>query len=328
MKNIALIGAGKLGFRHLQALSKISDRAVRILVIDRSRLAIQRAKAQISESTNPAEHEIAYYHDISELESFGLELVIIATTAEHRLDALYEITKNRRIKYIIFEKFLFQRLRDFDEAKKIIDRKKIRSWVNLPRREWPFYNDLKKWLERRQLRYIEVTGSNWSLATSAIHFIDLCAYLASDVLYDLEPIEIDGGLVHAYSSVTGDREEGLKEFFGTLRGKFNGSGVKFSLQCDKGDSRFRIKIHTEDRTLEILEEEGRVIGDQTFEPKVIAVPYQSDLTNIVAERILLTGECNLPSYDEAASLHSQLLEHYCDAFGVYDADFLDRCPIT
>ena len=61
--------------------------------------------------------------------------------------------------------------------------------------------------------------------------------------------------------------------------------------------------------------------------KQITIPFQSQLTNIVIEEILDTGDCGLTPYQESARLHKAFLEPL-SAFFREQGFEEGLCPIT
>ena len=53
---------------------------------------------------------------------------------------------------MILEKFLFQKISDYRNNLKRLKKHKIYSWVNCQRRAFPFYQNLKKKLEKVALK--------------------------------------------------------------------------------------------------------------------------------------------------------------------------------
>lgn len=58
------------------------------------------------------------------------------------------------------------------------------------------------------------------------------------------------------------------------------------------------------------------------------VYFQSELTNMVAEDILLTGRCDLPTLDEAIKLHVPFIKGLLEHINQHSAEKHIICPIT
>ena len=93
-------------------------------------------------------------------------------------------------------------------------------------------------------------------------------------------------------------------------------------------------LTTSEGTITIYEELGQCfvnvsdgVNVATSKLGVIA-PYQSELTNKVAESIITHGDCSLTPYEESARLHIPLLASYLEYLGKISPKFSDLCPIT
>ena len=334
MVNIVLVGAGKLGSRHLQALSQIKIMGTNLFVIDPSSEARSIAENRFHEMpSNSAIASVTYLESIGNLKIADIELVVVATTVEHRRSVISDLCALFNVKSMILEKFLFQDKKSFAEVGKIFQQHRIKTWVNLPRRQWSFYQDLKMKLSDQKIFQVDVVGTKWSMATSAIHFIDLISFLTDDIKYEIVNLDFDDSYVPAYSVITGPRESKYVEFFGSMHGRFS-FGVYFNFTCLEGEMPLSVILTTSKGTITIYEELGQCfvnvsdgINVVTSELGVI-VPYQSELTNKVAEDIITNGECGLTPYEESARLHLPLLTSYLEYLGKINPEFSDLCPIT
>ena len=82
-KKIAIIGAGQLGSRHLQGLTKINQ-AIDITVIEPNPDALNLAKNRYEEMpVNPLVRSVSYVSSLKSI-SQDLDLAIIATNANVR----------------------------------------------------------------------------------------------------------------------------------------------------------------------------------------------------------------------------------------------------
>lgn len=335
MINILLIGVGKLGSRHLQALSQVQIPNTNIYVVDTSLAAIETAKERYAQMpVNSAITSVNYLSSIDDLKEKEVNLAIVATTSEYRKDIINNLCKNFRIQYLLLEKFLFQDEHSFHQIKNVLQEANIKTWVNCPRRQWDFYNDLKLQLVDKELLQVDITGSHWSLATSAIHFIDLIAFLIDIKSYEILDLDFGNTYVPAYSAITGARESKYIEFYGSMKGKFKGSAY-FNFTCLKSEMPFSITFITNKGVINIFEELGKSvfniygpnrqinISEQSF-----VMPYQSHLTNLIAEDIILNGVSRLTTFEEAVQLHLPLLNSYLNFLSSLKNERIIVCPIT
>ena len=100
-------------------------------------------------------------------------------------------------------------------------------------------------------------GSEWSMATSSIHFIDLISYLVKKE-YEILKTNFGKSFVPSYSIITGPRQSKFIEFYGTIEGQFIGS-TYFKFSCTQKDSIFSISLETDSKKIEIYEELGKCV---------------------------------------------------------------------
>ena len=110
--NVIIIGAGNLGSRHLQALALI-NKLINIDVIDPSEQALKVAKERFEQiSVNKDLNNIRFLSNMNNLREF-IDVAIIATSSNIRKEVVEQLLKNRKIKYLILEKVVFQSYDDF-----------------------------------------------------------------------------------------------------------------------------------------------------------------------------------------------------------------------
>ena len=113
MYQIAIIGAGQLGSRHLQALARLTTEC-EITVIDPSLESLAVAKQRFEEMpVNKAVCVVGYGTSVDEL-PVELDYVVVATGADVRLKVLQSLLARSTVRYMLLEKVLFQRLGDYE----------------------------------------------------------------------------------------------------------------------------------------------------------------------------------------------------------------------
>ena len=309
IKNICIIGAGNLGSRHLQALSKVKI-PLNIFVIDPSSLSLKIAKERYNQmNIQKVKHNVIYSKEISILPK-SIDLSIIATNSDVRRRVVEYLLLVSRVKYMILEKLLFQGPDDYLKVGKLLKANKCKAWVNCPRRIMPFYRDLKKLYQKEIINY-SVTGSKYGLVTSSIHFIDFIAFLTGCYHYTVDIKHLDRKPIKS-------KRKGFLELNGTLSVYFkDGSIGKFTC-FNNGEMPPVIEIYSSNYNIISKESENRVFFRSTdtkwqWKEKDLPMPFQSELTNLVAEEILLKKTCNLTPYELSSKLHltllNSLLEH-------------------
>ena len=107
-KKVAVIGLGKIGCRHLEALFK-SIFPIELYGIDPQKSSIDIARKSIEDlPANKYVKSVSITKELKQLPE-ALDLVVIATNSDIRLKVLSELLDHSEVNFIILEKILFQR---------------------------------------------------------------------------------------------------------------------------------------------------------------------------------------------------------------------------
>ncbi|HEY4487147.1 MAG TPA: Gfo/Idh/MocA family oxidoreductase, partial [Candidatus Paceibacterota bacterium] len=279
---VVLIGAGALGRHHLTGLYRMSA-SCRITVVDPSEEALKSAK-EIPVGTD-------YVTFVTEMPQINVvDLAIIATTSGHRAAAVAALLeKAGTVRHLILEKILFDKKEQYQEAGELLKAKKIRAWVNHPRRLYPFHQSLKDKIRAPFAAHVRA-GARFGLMTSVLHYADYFTYLAGSDTFTTDTSLLRSGAIES-------KRKGYLELFGTLIFTFeNGSWGAVTTLPQEGP--LRVSIASRGLRAEMLESDGTALlneGKRNEWQKLDApLLRQSDLTGAVAERILKEGTCDLP----------------------------------
>lgn len=324
MKKIAIIGAGQLGSRHLQGIAQCSF-DISIEVVEPFELSRQTAKERYEEiKNNNFVKRIDFFDSIEKLSS-ELDLVIMATNADVRSKVIQELLLSKNVDNLVLEKVLFQTIKEYDEVEKLLKETKTVCWVNHPRRMLPFYHRLKEvFKDSKQLMYT-VNGGAWGIGCNALHYIDHLAFLV-----DSEDLTVSAQLLddRLYDS----KRKGFVEFNGLLAGKISNhcfslyahperTVTSFSICSEK----ISIKIDESKGEMEIAKEKDGWIWKKEKE-KIIY--FQSELSQVLAEDILIHKNTSLPAYAQAKALHVPFIEALLDKMEQITGSKQDVCSIT
>ena len=283
MLNIALIGAGQLGSRHLQGLALLSQPA-RVTVVDPFPASLATAQERFAQ-VEQQNIEAVFTQSFDELPQV-LDGAVVATGADRRREAVERLLARSRVRVALLEKVLFQRSEDYSAIGTLLDKTGTRAWVNCSQRLWPFFRDLRpKTLGKSNVR-ITVRGANWGLGCNAIHNLDLLSFMTGSAKCRLES-KLDAGTVPS-------KRPGFIEFTGTLAALGENGNQVIQTSDREGDAPFEIEVKTPE-----LQSTWRVT-DPT--------PRQSQLTHTVLAQMIDRGTSVLPGYAESAALHVPMLE--------------------
>ena len=321
---ILLVGAGQLGSRYLQGLSKTSKN-FQILVVDPNPDALSLARRRFDQMpVNPNVQSVMCHQDITELKG-EFDLAIIATNADVRKKVVESLLSSNKIKYLILEKVVFQSTHDFEKIIQLLTSNKINAWVNCPRRIVPFFRKLRREISKQYIIRMIIRGSNWGLASNTIHMLDLLSFLSDQLEFLFDISQLDNRL---YDS----KRTGFIELGGKLVAE-SSRGDRVELYDDKKKKDpLKFIIEYNGKQLDIDQKMGIVrtsLKDGSWsDESEFTMPMQSEITDGVVRQILENATSYLTPLEESFILHRPMLK----AFNQHLSNVLQKpvavCPIT
>lgn len=333
-RNILLVGCGNIGSRILQSIlqtSQLSDFSeLKIDIVDPAPNLEALVETRISEifgtwsrgDTSEIKgngFSITLHKSIPEMQD-GPDLGIIATTSNIRPQLLDELLQKTSPRRLMLEKFLFQNLSDYPHFEKLLMDAGIPVWVHAPRAEWAHYQSLKQ--ELTAPIDVTITGSDFFLASNAIHFIEIFAYLSGGRVTQVDASGTFEG--------KGNKRAGFRELYGTLKAQ-GANDSRISISCQEGGELPVI--------IDIKHGGGRVEIDETVEKVTFYDPsggviktedfpfvFVSQMPETYA-KMLLDRPVVLPNFFDSQHHHCDLLKAFNAVF-FDDADVNTACPIT
>lgn len=314
--NVAIIGAGQLGSRHLQAL-KGSASPMNLYVIDNNEDSLKVAKERYDSSPISVNKVIKYDLLIENLPK-DLDFVIVASGSKPRASIVKSLLERSVVRNLVLEKFLFPKLADYDEIGRLLHHNNVNCWVNCPRRMYGMYQSIKNRIDIDQPSSMYVYGNDWGLCCNAIHMIDIFMYLVGEERYYVETCNLKEEVVES-------KRSGYIEFYGIIRIR-TPKGNTLEMKCEVNGVENKKEIVNGINTIEIDEVNGFWRYRETeFKYKV---PYQSQLTGVLADMILITGYSPLTPYDLSCNFHKPFLAAVLNHYNKIKGDNSDLCPIT
>lgn len=306
MKNkVLIIGLGGIGYRHLQAVLKC-ETDMDIYAVDISVEAISNAKKYIAE--NCPNKNVFFYTDINCFCNELFEVTIIATSSKIRKDVLETLMKNgNTLRNVIFEKVLFNNLKDYKNVNTLLRKNKINGFVNCTGRENVSYQKLRERMKDAKYFKIMYRGANWGLACNSIHKIDLIAFLAN---YIGEDIQFDGSLIE--NKIYESKREGYIEFYGRFSGRL-GKNILFVFECSHDESPLILDIFTDKEIYSIKEGDKIICYDGVnIEIESFEQEYISNTSTTIVDNLLNGKNIFLPTYEESMKYHIPMLEMFME----------------
>lgn len=322
MYNIAIIGAGQLGSRHLQGI-KTADLSLNIEVVDSNIQALKIAEDRYNEiEGNQYNKKVSFLSSIEELND-KLDLVIIATSSAPRLSITAELIEKKHVDNLIFEKVLFQNVESFIIVENLLRSSNIQAWVNCPRRIYKYYNEIKRELTNSDKVIFTVSGGDWGLACNSIHFIDILSYLTNQTSYNLLTVGLN-------KKIYPSKRLGYVEFCGILSGTTGRGDIINLISQENSSITPLIVIASQNIKFVIDETNGFMTSfkDNRCVKTKINVPYQSQLTGRMIEDILLYKNLNITKYEESMNLHLPFISTLLDYYNSITGENSKNCPIT
>jgi hypothetical protein len=322
MIKIAIVGAGQLGSRHLQALSKLKFDC-EIFIVDPSDEALTSAQSRFQETyTKDYNIKLHKLKTAAELPK-DIFISVVATNADCRREILDYLFHNTECEYYLIEKVLFQRIEDYHHIKTLFSNSDKKAWVNCPRRMWKFYKNLKVEMGNDQLLHLSVVGSNWGFASNSIHFFDLGSFLTGINSYQVNSLFLSSEAIET-------KRKGFYDFFGNLSGSYE-NGTSISITSLKGEQiPFILNLHFTNTVYVIRDWEGIYYKSEfkkEFEKNKFEVEFQSSLTNLLVDEIIKSNSCSLTPLNDSIDLHLAFIKELENQLKSRDQK-IDRCLIT
>jgi predicted dehydrogenase len=324
MKNFAIIGAGQLGSRHLQGMLNYKRQAQKIYVIDPSLDSLKISKVRASEIEH--NHQLFFQQDWDNLpETFNV--VIVATSANVREQVINLLLSQYKVEYLILEKVLFTDFMAYQRVSELLKSKSMKTWVNHPRRMFISYHELKNIIGENFIGTFQLTGGNWGLGCNGLHFLDLFEYLSGSKLEIIDADWVDSEMLES-------KRKGFVEFTGTLKGKL-ANGSNFQITSLKGEQSAGTIAIFDGVNRFIIQESGapaiyHLKNPEAFKQNTIpfTMEFQSSLTTKLLEDLLSSGNCNLPTYEEAKQTHELFISALLQAYNNIQKNDTHILPIT
>ena len=326
MIHCAIIGAGQIGSRHLQALSHL-EQQTRIDLVDPSDESLQTARSRYEEviSSSKQGTELYCHPGLDDLPD-TLDIVIVATNSVVREKVIRDVIQKRSVKNLILEKVLFQKKNHYMAIDAFLKESSIPTWVNCWMRTADLFKQIKSALNLNDPVQMKVAGPRWGMGTNSVHFMDLLSFFADCNDFKFTNVQLENKVLDA-------KREGFKEFTGRMEGG-NSRGDSLNLICkDEEDGPVTIEIQNGPKNFTLVTNfvdhfDFKSSNELASRLRKVSLPYQSEMTHIWVDDILTKGSCDLPTYANAMNLHLELIQVLTDHIQKFTGKEIDACPIT
>jgi hypothetical protein len=322
---IAIVGCGQIGSRHLQGLSRLNKRTT-IYLVDKSDESIKIAKERFEDAVDQDKRGkfSLRVRNIDGIEE-DLDMVIIATGSINRAELTKELVLHNRIKYIVFEKFLFQNKSDYVEIQSLLKENNIKAWVNQWMSSSEAFNEMLYWFDSEPEK-VAISGNNWGMACNSVHFIDFFDSASNRKGVHIVDYSIDERVIKSkregYFELTGKMD-----FTSDNNMKLNissesvGDEVAINILIKGGSKKLEAKLSLGALEVDYYNKNNEIIR------KKYTLPMQSESTGSLVDRIVTYSECELPTYQQSMGHHLLLFKCFENAFKTTSGSVVG-CPVT
>ena len=326
MINVALIGCGKIGSRHLQSLIKLNYRT-NIYLVDPKNESINVSLNLIENELNQnSEISVKSCFEIDEIPE-GIDLAIIASDSKPRFEIFKNLLERRAPKYLILEKLLFSKEEEFSEALKLNENEDIKIWVNQWMSAEPSFRNLCSYFKTNEKIEVSIHGDNWGLCCNSVHYLELFDFLCQKKELNIQKYE--------FEKVFFSKRKGYLELNGKIEivssngsklllesndaGKLEGEEIIILIKSSNTKAKCIFKMDSLECDLEI---NGLKIQ------KKYDLFLQSDFTHRIIEEIIEKNSCKLPTLDRAIYHHNLFYPLFKNFFQEKGVDLSEGIPIT
>lgn len=286
MINCLIVGLGKIGIEHLKACC-ISKKINKIFILDKKSILDKLI-----------DNKKIFKYDLNKKQK--TRLLIVSTNSSERFPITLEILKdNFSIKWIVFEKFLSNQIREYTQIKFLLKKRNILAFVNCTRRSFPFYKKLKKTIFKKNF-HMTVIGNNISMGSNSIHFIDLFQFFLDDTI----KLSCDTHIEKKFMS----KRKGYNDFNGTLFVNSNNSSL--SIIENKNLSSAKIYITSSLQNFHIDEIQRKYCLIEKNKASINSFEFLNieNTTNTTISQLIKFGKCDLPSFHISSVAHIEFLK--------------------
>ncbi|MDC0350206.1 hypothetical protein OAM73_00010 [Candidatus Pelagibacter sp.] len=296
MKNILLIGCGKLGFRYLQAINRLNLK-FECTVIEKKKIIRDKLKIIFDQ-------KFKFYPNIPST-SKKFDICIVVTQAKNRYLAVVNTNKKVTCKNWILEKNLAITPKQIILLNNELRKKNV--WINTPLRIFKIFKYLKK--NRKKIIDVKIFGKNWGLSSNAIHFIDVFSWIFKS---KLKEINFSQNIKWIFN-----KKNKTWEIFGSILILFNNKKIIkikhektkkniFTTLIEARTKKDKIKI--DQLNYKIFKNKEQLMIKETISP------YLSIHMTRIINDILLIKKCNLPKLSNTFCNHKIFVQELQRSF--------------
>lgn len=302
--NVLIVGVGGIGRHHLFGLENIPD-SPEIFALDVSREALDQSRIELSKrlGREPRFKELFGWLTLPS----RIDLVILSTTAVHRLQAMEHLLKRTIPGAILLEKPISGSVEHLARMERVLEG--IPSvWVNYPRRISELHSRAANSVEPGKTFESKVSIRNQGLITNAFHIIDWFDLAFRSPIESITAIPDSKGWFPS-------KRPGFVELSGEINVTYcSGSILKIVSEHHEGPENAVFSVLQSQKILEI-DELSSSLHYNNKRLRIAGLQFQSVLTTSIASSILNGEDPGLTPFTEATATEGPLLLALRQAWG-------------
>jgi len=332
-----IIGVGSIGKRHFQSLINLNGKANFYLVDPIfSKIKKNRINNFLGVKSIQSNKKIFFYENINDWKSQNIfiDLCIISTNSNKRFFILNKVISLVATKYILLEKFLFDKLKDYSKALKICNTKSKHIFVN----QWISQSSNLRKIFYKFKNYkldFKVSAIDWGMASNILHFIDMVRYFR--INNSISPKIRNANLSEVIRPA---KRNGFYEVYGNVSIKYGKHNLYVScnhskLQKDTKPKKIDIEITAikfKNRLVKFNLKPGIIEGSESINGKVRhfseKVELMSELTGNVFKSLNKSKKIYLPTLEQSIKQHLIIFNLFSQHFKKTIKTKNGICPIT
>lgn len=314
-RTVLIAGAGHLGSRYLQSLTSVAV-PLEIHLLSPDPHSLSACADRWADAGGHATHHTVVNHLTSKALPQAIDLVVVSSTADVRVELVEMIATTIDVNYWLVEKVLAQHPLDLERLSRATAAAKG-AWVNYYMLSEALYSEVKAHLSQSHPIHVKVSGFEWGLACNGLHFIHLHRWLNDSPINSLREERLAPSWHPA-------KRPGYWEIYGEL-GATCFNGAELSLSVQEGLLGYRLLLQDGSLEWEIFEETGVALRSDGLR---IACPVAYQSARPLLSDILLTGTCKLPRLQDVLTTDSHFLQLMLDCWRRLKDQNACRVPIT
>jgi hypothetical protein len=296
--NVLVIGCGQLGSRYVQGLVSIKT-PLNITVVDPMNDSLEEAKKRLIDFGGMQQvHKITWLNTLPGYLS-DVDLAFVATSAKERTKIICNIVHIAKIRYWVIEKLLAQSVSELVAIRQATAMSQG-CWVNTPRRMMVWYASLKDRFKYHPPLIVTYSGGLWGLACNSIHFIDLVAWWSGETVVSVDTTNLGKHWIES-------KRTGYHEVTGELIAYFSG-GSTLKLSSNQEAISMPLKVELDNGICWWIDEPSGIATSSIGDKIAGNLELQSAMTTNLADNILHSGTCDLPTLNESSAMHAIFLD--------------------